>query len=303
MGAFDAAPLLVVPVALWAASGVAVAVAARRSRPVVVLRIAVAFAALWALLVTTVLVSVVLTGGWAAVVRLAGSPLWLLQPAHWRFWVWGGIGALAVLALAFSVNQLVGRGLLQLLDRRTLEWPARLPVPSERTTLSSFRSPRLEAFSFTLLEPPSEGRGLHRHEFILLSEGLLTALEPAEVEAVIAHELGHIRDLDARYLTFVRTFARLMRWDPLLALLSQRLTRHEEFWADYEAARMTRQPLALARALFKVQLDPDGAGRGGPVALGLLGGSGRRARADVVLRIERLLELADSPEFREPASA
>jgi Zn-dependent protease with chaperone function len=110
-----------------------------------------------------------------------------------------------------------------------------------------------------------------------------------------------VRDLDSRYLTFFRTFARMMRWDPVLSYLAASVTRHEEYSADLAAARMTRDPRALARALYKV-VTVDGPTGAAPTT-GLLGLGGSQGRAEALQRIERLLELAESPEFREAPRA
>jgi len=289
---------LLLPVAVWVGTGGVMVLASRRLSSPALLRLGATFAALWALLATTFLVGVLSWGLGISMARLASSPLLLLEPSAWRLWVYGGLGALAILTVAFSVNQLVGRGLLRFLETRELGWPLGLPAPTGRVGLYAFRSEGVDAFSFTLAEWDSLEHAVHRHELILLSDGLIARLSPEELEAVVAHELGHVRDLDARYLTFVRTFSRLMRWDPVLSYLAATLTSREEYRADDEATRMTGRPRALARALYKALDAPEGRPRplAGP---GLLGARGRRGRSEALQRIERLLALADSVERRE----
>jgi Zn-dependent protease with chaperone function len=296
-----ASPLFValyVPVAVWVATGLGLLYAFRRSAPPVVLRLAATFLALWALLATTTLVWVLTHGGWAAVVGLFRHPLALFAPSAAPLWLEGAVGAFLVFALAFLLNQAVGRGFLHLLHPVARPWPERLPPPSDQTTFHVFPSERPEAFSFTLLEVGGGPLGFRRHEVILMSDGLESRLAPAEVEAVVAHELGHIRGLDSRYLTFLRTLSRMMRWDPLLAYLAYSLTRREEFRADDEAARMTGRPLALARALYKAMAT--GPEFAGPIpGDGFLGGSGDRGRREAVERIERLVAMSESGRFEE----
>ncbi|MGA7923138.1 MAG: M48 family metalloprotease [Thermoplasmata archaeon] len=291
--------LLYVPVAVWVVTGIGLVIAFRRSAPPLVLRLAATFLALWALLVTTTLIWVLYNGGWRAVTVLVRSPLLLFQPQFTLLWVEGGIGAFLVFVIAFCLNQLVGRGFLRLLSPRRLRWPKKLPRPRESTQLLAFRSLRPEAFSFTLLEVGKGRPWVHRVEFILLSETLLARLDATEVEAAIAHELGHIRGLDGRYLTFLRTLARMMRWDPLLAYLAYSLTRREECRADMEAVEMTRDPLALARTLYKISTWSDGQFPFGRTAF--LGTGGVRGHRDAIARIQRLLDLAESGEFPEVA--
>ena len=293
--------VLYLPVAIWAATGVGLWFALRRSAPPVVLRLAATFVALWALLATTVLVWVLSNGGWSAIVRLSREPLAIFETRWAVLWLEGALGALAVFVLAFSLNQLVGRGFLRALRPRPIPWPGRLPTPREATSLLVFDSVRAEAFSFTLLELGRPGwLGFRRREVILVSNGLSRRLEPEELEAAIAHELGHLQGLDGRYLTFFRTLSRLMRWDPVLAYLAWTLSRREEYRADEAAVALTRRPLALARALYKVSLEGTAPLTG---AVGFLGAGGRRVRRDTLERIRRLIDLSESGGYDEAPRA
>jgi heat shock protein HtpX len=126
---------------------------------------------------------------------------------------------------------------------------------------------------------------------ISLSRGIIDKLNDEELEAVIAHELTHIRNRDVRLLiisiVFVGIFAfisetlfRTMRFGSLgrgkkgggaailiamvLALVGLfisslfrfALSRKREYLADAGAAELTKRPLALASALRKVSADP-----------------------------------------------
>lgn len=289
--------VLYLPVVVWVATALGLLLALRRSAPPVILRLAATFLALWALLATTTLIFVLSNGGWAAIVSLAQSPDRLFQARWGLLWAEGAVGAFVVFFVAFALNQLVGRGLLAHLRPRDVPWPARLPRPSERTTLGAFRSDAPEAFSFTLLEAGGAGGWRpRRREVILLSQGLIDRLTEEEREAAVAHELGHIGGLDGRYLTFFRTLARLMRWDPVLAFVAHTLTRREEYRADDAAVRLTGRPLALARALYKVSTEAE---LRAPLAVGFLGGDSARDRSETLRRIQRLLALADTGAFPE----
>jgi heat shock protein HtpX len=135
--------------------------------------------------------------------------------------------------------------------------------------------------------------GLNSKTFsVSLSRGIINKLDDQELEAVIAHELTHIRNRDVRLLiisiVFVGIFAfisealfRSMRFGSmgrgkkggggasiLIALLLAAfgyfvasmfrfaLSRKREYLADAGAAELTRNPLALASALKKVSADP-----------------------------------------------
>lgn len=127
---------------------------------------------------------------------------------------------------------------------------------------------------------------------VSLSRGIINKLEDSELEAVIAHELTHIRNRDVRLLiisiVFVGIFAfiseaifRSLRFGGLsrgkkgsgaaamlialaLALVGYliatlfrfALSRKREYLADAGSAELTRNPLALASALRKISTDP-----------------------------------------------
>ena len=279
--------------------GGGLAVALGRPASATVFRLAAVLAAAWALLATTTLAWILLQGGVAAALLLVRSPTALLEPRALEMWAIGAVGAFLIFLAAFLLCQAVGRGLLAVLRPRSLDWPRALPRPSTPTHLLAYPSDRPDAFTFTLFLP-TRVAGARREDVILISDGLLAHLAAEELEAVVAHELGHIRELDGRYLTFFRTFARMMRWDPLLGLLAFLLTRREEFRADADAVEMTRRPRALARAIYKASRAPPSFA--GPLA-GLLGPGGARGRRQATERIRRLIDLAESGRFPEEPGA
>ncbi len=268
-------------------------------RTLTLYRAAVSVVAAWSLLATTLFVWCLAEGGLTAGLDLLRAPTLLLSSRATGVWAIGAVGALALFVLAFVLCQMVGRGLLRLLSPRPIPWPAALPRPPVPVRLLAFRSARPDAFTFTLLFP-SRRLPWRRAEVILVSETLIAALAPEEIEAVVAHELAHVQAFDGRYLTFLRTFARLMRWDPILAAVARRLTRREEFRADDGAIQVTRRPRALARAIFKaVALAP---ATSGPLA-GLLGPGGPAGRRQALERIRRLMALAESGRFEDEGGA
>lgn len=129
---------------------------------------------------------------------------------------------------------------------------------------------------------------------ITLSEGIINKLNDEELEAVIGHELTHIRNRDVRLLiisiVFVGIFSMLteiafysithmrirgnnknaggfivfMLITLLIAaigfffasLMRFAISRKREYMADAGSAEMTKNPLALANALRKISADP-----------------------------------------------
>ncbi len=123
---------------------------------------------------------------------------------------------------------------------------------------------------------------------VAVTEGLLKLLKRDEVEGVLAHELGHIKNRDTLIMTVAATLggalsmlADMAFWGnmfggrgdhdseggthplaglagiilaPLAAMLIQTaISRAREFEADAAGARLTDNPLALARALQKIE--------------------------------------------------
>jgi heat shock protein HtpX len=133
--------------------------------------------------------------------------------------------------------------------------------------------------------------GINTRTFsVSLSRGIINKLNDEELEAVIAHELTHIRNRDVRLLiisiVFVGIFSfisemifRSMQFGRIgkgkkeggviiialvLALLGYliatlfrfALSRKREYLADAGSAELTHRPLALASALRKISADP-----------------------------------------------
>ncbi len=139
-----------------------------------------------------------------------------------------------------------------------------------------------DAFSFALLRA-NRRRIASVASVVVVTEGLVSLLEPEELRAVVGHELAHVQARDDRYLPFFRTLSVLMFFDPVLRTLHRRVSRRHEFEADRVAAERTGRPLDLARALLKVYLKD----RPGLSAVSFAS----RSRSELLERIEALIAL------------
>lgn len=119
------------------------------------------------------------------------------------------------------------------------------------------------------------------HAAVAVTTGLLERLEPHEVAAVIAHELGHIKNRDTLIMTITATLAgaigalanffmffghsnreggpgpvaglAMAILAPFMAMLVQlAISRTREYGADASGAQFSGDPLALASALEKI---------------------------------------------------
>jgi len=87
--------------------------------------------------------------------------------------------------------------------------------------------------------------------WICLSTPLWLALSPEEREAVILHELGHLRWFDGVTLTVARIGRALLWFVPWSGAALRVLARECEFAADADAVRRGASPEALASALVR----------------------------------------------------
>jgi Zn-dependent protease with chaperone function len=116
----------------------------------------------------------------------------------------------------------------------------------------------------------------------------------AEVEAVIAHELSHLKNKDSREKGLARLAKFAFVFDPVLHLVEAAVHRERELLADQLSVKYTQEPLVLASALLKVHsafhthLPGPGAGLFvGRNAKGLLS-----RYPDLDRRVQRLIDMA-----------
>jgi Zn-dependent protease with chaperone function len=138
-----------------------------------------------------------------------------------------------------------------------------------------------------------------RRPWIAVDPDLLATLDEAELDALLAHEMAHIRRRDP-LLTLLTGLSRDVTFFlPGLHLATCWLRREQEEAADDLAARCTRRPGALASTILKVwesqtaarQLGAACAVVSSTAAVTLwpgLGG-GRNAQPHVVVRVQRLI--------------
>ncbi len=131
---------------------------------------------------------------------------------------------------------------------------------------------------------------------ILIPAAAFTGLSPAQVEAVLAHEMAHIRRLDFLVNLIQSAMETLLFFHPAVWWLSSRLRAERELCCDDTAVALCGDRTAYARALATLEglRDPSPA----DLRVGANGGS-------LMHRIRRLLQphLAPNPRFRSAALA
>lgn len=166
-----------------------------------------------------------------------------------------------------------------------IEEPELYQIMTRLAALANMPRPRLAIVDSTVPNAFATGRS-PRHSVLAVTTSLVRLLNPEELEAVMAHELAHVKNHDVMVLTlasFLSTaaFIILRNWFwfgggtgggrsgndrnllfilPLVAaavyaasyLLIRALSRYREYSADAGSALMTGQPSHLAAALAKI---------------------------------------------------
>ncbi len=155
--------------------------------------------------------------------------------------------------------------------------------------------PRLYVIEDTAMNAFATGRD-PEHAVVCATTGLLSRLNRAEIEGVVAHELAHVKNYDIRLMSIVTILVglvallsdwmlRMTFWggkkkdnkdgnqiqmimfvagivlallSPMIAnLIKLAISRNREFLADATGAGMTKNPEGLAKALEKISKDKE----------------------------------------------
>ncbi|MFE0699723.1 M56 family metallopeptidase [Streptomyces sp. NPDC058872] len=108
---------------------------------------------------------------------------------------------------------------------------------------------------------------------IVVSHGMLDALDPAEHEILLAHERAH---LDNHHYAFVSLAQVAAAANPLLRPLATAVAYTVERWADEHAARHTGDRRAVAETVARAAVAAKRSRTAGPVPAAALGILGRR---------------------------
>ncbi len=180
---------------------------------------------------------------------LAGASLWLglagaavvsalLVALGWIIYFHSERNVLAALR-ARPVSEVERPELYRLV--RELAFSAHLPVP--RLFMSPAAQPNILTIGYSA-----------RTAAVCCTEGLLRILSPAELRAVLAHELAHVARRDFAVASWSAGLASLVAARPLIALLLHvTAPAGREYGADIDGALLTGEPMALASALQKVE--------------------------------------------------
>jgi heat shock protein HtpX len=188
--------------------------------------------------------------------------------------------AVVVCAVAYFGSDRIALAVMRSRPVSEWEYPQLYRLVRELSTTARTPVPRI--YMSSAIQPNAFATGRNRrHAAICCTEGILQILDPAELRAVLGHELSHIQSRDilvstvaagtATVITFLSVFAWLLPFGrgaerlfkllfmmvlgPLAAfLIHLSVTRAREYQADAAGSLLTGDPLALARALRKIEL-------------------------------------------------
>jgi len=106
------------------------------------------------------------------------------------------------------------------------------------------------------LRPNAFTIGGAKGPLVVFSSGLLATLNKMELEAVTAHELGHIRNRDFGLLIAISSLKAAFFYNPLSYLTASIITREREYMADMAGSKMYQRTNLLQKALAKIASAP-----------------------------------------------
>ena len=127
---------------------------------------------------------------------------------------------------------------------------------------------------------------------VLLPVGCMTGLSTLQIEAILAHELAHIRRHDYLVNLFQSVMETMLFYHPAVWWLSNRIRREREHCCDDLAVTVCGDRLAYAKALSFLEE------RRSPLPAGAFGATGGVLK----MRIARLLGLNESAVFPRAAA-
>ena len=180
----------------------------------------------------------------------------------------------------FSDRMVLASYKAQIVDERSAPRLAR--IVQRIATQADLPMPRLAIIPSQTPNAMATGRD-PEHAVVAVTEGIMNMLSDEELEGVIGHEMAHVKDRDILVMTVVATAAAVIafaariviyqmlfgrrdtRVNPLVLLVAAigapiaammvqlAVSRSREYKADAVGARTTMKPLALARALSKLE--------------------------------------------------
>ena len=243
--------LLIVPGAVAVSAGLVSALLHRRLRPAVAVPVLTISAAMSALAVVWSL-SLLVVGYLGHVTWFAERLAWCRTLAHAHDAIPPAVGIAAMVALAASVLSVLRH------ERRRPRVDLAFSGDEELIVLGS--------------DDPTAYAVPGHPGHIVVSVGMIRALDESERRVLLAHERAHLRHRHHRYVRIADLVAAAI---PLLHPISRRVRFATERWADEVAAEVVGDRALAARAIARAALATTSASVSPALAIAALGVPGR----------------------------
>jgi len=160
------------------------------------------------------------------------------------------VGAWALCAFALTVRSAFGLGWIAC-ARRTGRVDAALQARLSRLALRLGIRRLVELRIVDALASPITAGWLR--PVVLVPASLVSGMPPALLDALLAHELAHVRRYDYLVNLLQNTIEILLFYHPVVWWLSRRIRQERELIADAMAAGATGEPQRLAQALSELE--------------------------------------------------
>ena len=217
----------------------------------------------WALIIPPVLILLRLFNRGSEGPHLIRAELWARQFFLSKpLLTWLVLGLLIGTLLIFIFQELIP--FIQIMGRKQI--PSHAPSARLKAALvrakafyreAGILSPRishLRTHSFPAQERLAALHGLGA-PVLVVSDGLVEALDDEELEGVLSHELAHIYLGGNMRMVWIWIARGLQAFNPVSLVLFRELTEAREAACDALAAKLTGKPEVLARALLKFTED------------------------------------------------
>ncbi len=196
----------------------------------------------------------------ALLITLAGGPsLILLFRGRAIKKVYAAIQRNSIPVEPLSESAIKSRGQLSTADQALYDRSFGI-FSSLRNRIVDGVSPSTKPVSLNLLNGSGKERGIpeslavdwHGYRMVGIKQVVASILQDDELEGVLAHELGHIEQGDAKAKSIATGFRISFPFDPLVYFAEAAIYRERELAADEFSARLTGKPASLASALLKI---------------------------------------------------
>ena len=174
----------------------------------------------------------------------AGLPAWLQGHLDWIVGLWAAVTSALALRMALGLAWIGRAGRTRATDPA---WQARLSQMAARFGLG--REVRLRIVD-GLASPVTAGWW---RPVVLVPAALVSGMSPQLLEALLAHELGHVRRHDYLVNLLQNVIETLLFYHPAVWWISHRIRIEREQIADDYAARHLGEPRRLALALSELE--------------------------------------------------